>query len=110
MSFYSKVQDLVYPLGLELSYGSFQVLDNELPDFPTLVYLEDESYYTVADDRNYYKEKNWILEYYFINKNESLEDELEQALQEGGFIFTSTEDIYIKEERIYLKTYFVSEV
>ena len=89
-----------------VQYGTM----DEMVDPPFLVYLGMAPEHFYADNIPYVKQKAYQLEYYFLNKNESLEDNLEDALTSDGWFFTRSDDIYIETENIYVIYYYVERI
>lgn len=67
---------------------------------PFLVYISSGQNIFFADDKIYHKENKYRLEYYFVEKNEELENQLENILIENGFLYTKSEDNYIESEEV----------
>ena len=70
-----------------------------------LVYLGDGQTHVAADNRYILKRNIYQVEYYFTKKNESLEEAVETALEENGFLFDKSEDTFISEENMFVIYY-----
>lgn len=58
-----------------------------------------------ADNTIYYKENSYRIEFYFIAKDESLEESIETALLTAGYIYEKSDDVYIESEGVYVIYY-----
>ena len=74
---------------------------------PYVVYIGNGQTTLEADNSHYFRENNYQVEYYFTQKNESLEAEIEDALLSNGYIYDKSEDIYIENEGVFLIYYYV---
>ena len=60
-----------------------------------------------ADNTHYWRENTYQVEYYFIDKEESKEAAIEDALLENGFIYEKSEDVFIDEENVFVIYYYI---
>ena len=72
---------------------------------PYLVYLGSGQNNLPADNTLHWKEDTYQVEYYFKEKNEAKEAEIEEILLADGYIFTKSEDIYIESEGLFVIYY-----
>lgn len=74
---------------------------------PYLVYRARGSRNLDADDRVYYKDYKYTLEYYFRIKDEELEDKIENRLDEWNVVWGKSEDILIEGEDVFVIYYYI---
>ena len=91
-------------IGLPISYGFHIDVDSPIEP-PYMVYLGDGQDTFEADNTHYYRKNRYQLEYYFTQKNEAIETEIEDALLEFGFLYDKTEDVYIQDENVFVIYY-----
>lgn len=92
------VFEMLKELGIPVAYGSF----TEEVKAPFLVYYFDEPDIVHADNINYYKNRKYVVEYYFTKKDLELEDKLEDLLTRHDVAFTQSGDIWIDSENIWV--------
>ena len=51
------------------------------------------------------KWNDYTVEYYFREKESQKEDALENAFLDNGYIYSKSEDVYIKDERAFVIYY-----
>lgn len=100
------IQELLTSLEIPAQYGSM----DEAVDPPYIIYMGSmpDNYY--FDNIPYVKQKAYRLEYYFKDKNESLEETLETLLASDGWTFTKSDDLYISQENIYAVYYYIERM
>lgn len=92
-------------IGLPCAYSHFRD-DSTAPKAPPyLVYLGAGQDTFQADNTHYYRENRYQVEYYFKDKNEETEAEIEDALLANGFLYEKSEDVYIESEGIFVIYY-----
>lgn len=74
---------------------------------PFLTYRGDGQNIFDADDRIYWKENEYLIEYYFKEKDPALEESIENALITAGIRYEKSEDTWIEGEGIYVIYYYV---
>lgn len=95
-------------IGLPCSYSHFKKRDGQpLQTPPYLVYMGAGQDVFEADNTHYYRENSYRVEYYFTEKNESLEADIEDALLDGGFLYNKSEDVYIESEGVFVIYYYI---
>lgn len=72
---------------------------------PFLVYTGSGSNNLAADNYVYHNTYNYTIEYYFRYKDESLEKEIEDLFRENEIAWYKSNDIYIREDEIYVIYY-----
>lgn len=98
------VYQTLQTIGLPVSYA-FQI-DKDTPiEPPYLVYLGDGQDTFEADNTHYYRKNRYQVEYYFTQKDEEAEDDIEEALLDAGFLYEKSEDIFIEEENVFVIYY-----
>ena len=94
---YETLTDEDNGLGIPVAYGRFK----EQTALPHIVYMGDGQDTFGADNTFYYKENNYRIEYYFKNKDETIEAAIETLLLENGLQYSKSEDIYIPSEDVF---------
>ena len=74
---------------------------------PYLVYRARGSRNLNADNRVYYKNYRYLLEYYFREKDEEMEDMIEDRLDENEVVWSKSDDIMIEGEDIFVIYYYI---
>lgn len=104
MTFYEKLTDPETGIGLPCAYSHFR--GEDAPEGPPyIVYLGDGQTNFAADNTYYHGENNYTLEYYFTEKNEQQEAEIEQFLLANGYLYEKSEDVYIEEQGVFVIYY-----
>lgn len=99
---YSEVKEMIESFGLPFTYYSFP--NNVAPTPPYIVFNYPERDDLLADNSNYSAVVTLNLELYTRTKNFELEEQIETALNRGGFVFQKTE-AFIRQENLYQVTY-----
>ena len=97
------IYDILNGISIPWAYGRFQ----DRQDPPFLIAMGNGQLSFDADNTIYYKGNYYRIEFYFKEKNEDTEDEIESALLSGGFIYEKSEDIYIESENLFVIYYYV---
>jgi len=93
-------------IGLPCAYSHFRKGDATAPQNPPyLVYLGAGQDTFEADNTHYYRENRYQVEYYFTEKNEELEAQIEDTLLMNGFLYDKSEDVYIESEGVFVIYY-----
>ena len=58
-----------------------------------------------ADNTYYTREDHWQIEFYFKEKDPTLEKSVEDLLLQYGYKYTKSEDIYIESEDVFVIYY-----
>ena len=90
--------------GLPCAYSHFK---KKGVNPPYLVYTGNGQRNLDADDTHYWRENTYQVEYYFIDKDESKETEIEDALLENGYLYDKSEDIFIETEGVFVIYYYI---
>ncbi len=90
--------------GLPCAYSHFRKKDAPKTP-PYIVYLGAGQNNFEADNTFYHSENRYQVEYYFTDKNEEKEAEIEQLLLENGYLYEKSEDVYIEEEGVFVIYY-----
>lgn len=99
MSIYQTLQTLSIPC----AYSHFKIPQEP----PYVVYIGNGQANLNADNTHYYRKNEYQVEYYFTQKNEALETEIEDTLLANGYLYDKSEDIYIEEEDVFLIYYYI---
>lgn len=94
---------LLKKTGLPVSY----MRNKKEIELPYLIYLGNGSINFKADNKIYNTDNTYIVEYYFKNKNENLERQIEALFNENNIIWEKTEDIFIPDENMIFIRYFL---
>ena len=93
-------------IGLPCAYSHFRKEDGDVPQQPPyLVYMGAGQDTFEADNTHYYTENRYRIEYYFTEKNEEEEAEIEATLLANGFLYTKSEDAFIDSEGVFVIYY-----
>ena len=92
--------------GLPCAYSHFK-RGNVPKSPPYLVYLGEGQDVFEADNTHYWKRNRYRVEYYFTDKNEELEAEIEQLLIDNGYLYDKSEDAYIESEGVFVIYYYI---
>lgn len=76
---------------------------------PYIVYIGSGQNNSTADNTLYWRENTYQVEYYFTQKNEAKEFEIEQVLLDNGYLFEKSEDIYLEEDDVFLIYYYTTK-
>lgn len=103
---YKEVATMISGIGLPYAYDHFPEDDpsNPAPDPPFMTFYFQSSGDFAADDTNYQRIRPLTLELYTDNKDFSLEETVEAALNGAGLVYSRSE-AYIDSERMYMVTY-----
>lgn len=97
------IYQVLQSTGLPCAYSHFKTKQRP----PYLVYIGEGQNTMDADNTLYWRENRYQVEYYFTEKNEAIETEIEDALLDNGFIFEKSEDVFIEEEDVFVIYYSV---
>ena len=92
-------------LNIPCAYSAFKGDTSIEP--PYIVYLGYGQDTFKADNTIYHKQNTYRIEYYFTEKNEANEDDIENALLSNGYIYEKSEDVDIETEGVYVIYYFI---
>lgn len=93
--------EILQQLNIPVAYGYFKKAQKP----PFLIYLGAGQDTFGADNTWYHRQNNYQLEYYFTEKNEEAEAEIEELLLANGYNYEKSEDIYIGDEDVYVIYY-----
>ena len=99
MTFYEVLEMTGYPV----AYGYFE--ENEAPELPYIVYMQDEYETIYLDDEAIYELPTYSVEYYFDRKSPENEKLLEQALKDHGYRYDRGSEEFISDEKMFCITY-----
>lgn len=95
------IYDVLKSIGLPVAYFRFKNAVNP----PFLVYLGNGQATTFKDNAIYFKKNQYQVQYYFKQKNEINENQIEQTLIDNGYNYQKSEDIYIENEDLFVIYY-----
>lgn len=99
---YQELNTFIASFGLPYAYNEFPDGTEQAPPF--VCFLLDNSNDFLADNKNYQKIRELTIELYTDNKDFGLENTIETALTEGGFVYVRNET-YLDSERMNMVTY-----
>lgn len=103
MTFFETIETM----GLPCVYSHFEE-GREDTEIPYLAYHGAGQNTFEADDTYYHRKNQYMLEYYFITKDEEQEDTIEQTLLDNGYLYEKSEDVYIDTEGMFVIYYTIS--
>lgn len=96
--------EILRQTGLPCAFSHFK--DKDAPKKPPyIVYIGNGQTNFEADDTYYHNRNNYQIEYYFTEKDETKETEIEQLLLDNGFLYSKSEDVFIEEENVFVIYY-----
>lgn len=99
MSIYQVLQST----GLQCAYSHFR----KPVEPPYIVYIGSGQNTFEADNTHYHRRNTYQVEYYFTQKDEDAEADIEDALLDNGYRYEKSEDVYIEDEDIFVIYYYV---
>ena len=95
---YTEVADMIESIGLDFAYYEFSEAAGQAPPFILFYYPENNDF--VADNSNYVKKKQLIIELYTDEKDFDKEAAVENVLKQNELVYTRAEQ-FIETERMY---------
>lgn len=92
-----QLNTILSSLLIPVAYNHF----NKSTQLPYLIFYEDVSNNTFADNTVYYENNDYILELYTENKDITLEKNLKQLLNNNEIPYQKTMETYLDDERMY---------
>lgn len=99
---YQNIATMLNSVGIPTAYHHFDEGSGQEPPFICFFYESSADMY--ADDSNYQKIENLVVELYTDNKDFALEQRLESVLRAAGLTW-SRDETYISTERMYEVVY-----
>ena len=99
----SKIYATLSATGLPCAYSHFK--KPQTP--PYLVYIGNGQNVMDADNTHYWRENQYQVEFYFTEKNEALEAEIEAVLLDNGYLYEKSEDFYLEDEGLFAIYYYI---
>lgn len=103
---YRQVAEMVASIGVPYAYYQFPNNSGIAPPF-VCVYFDSSNDFA-ADNTNYQRIRPLSLELYTDNKDFTLEQTVENVLNQNGLVY-SREETYLDSERMYMVT-FMTEI
>lgn len=104
MTIFEILTDPQTGLGIPCAYSHFN--DEDAPAAPPyLVYMGAGQDDFEADNTYYHKRNRYQIEYYFTDKDEDLEAQIEQLLLDNSYLYEKSEDVYIESEGVFVIYY-----
>lgn len=101
----AELYEQLQTLGIPIAYRAFA--KGEAPELPYLIYYREGTTGVIADNTNYYMVPYVILELYYIEQDEQLENAIESILIEMETPFEKYET-YIEDEGMAQTGYEIS--
>lgn len=99
--------ELLKTVNPNVAYDHFlDTTESPAPQPPFILYRSPDDNNFYADDTNFYKEYNYIVDLITDKKDFVLEKQLEQKFKDNNITFDRYED-YIETERIFQIRYFI---
>ena len=107
---YKEVAEMINAIGIPFAYDHFIAGDpeNPAPDPPFICFYYDGSDDLAADNTNYARIRPLTVELYTNNKDFTMEETVENALNGAGLVYSRSES-YIDSERLYMVV-FLTEI
>jgi hypothetical protein len=99
---YRQVAEMVSSIGVPYAYYQFPNNSGIAPPF--VCFYFDSSNDFAADNTNYQRIRPLSIELYTDNKDFTLEQTLENGLNQNGLVY-SREETYLDSERMYMVTF-----
>ena len=96
--------ETIQATGLPCVYSHYEQGREDIR-FPYLAYHGNGQNTFGADNTYHWRENQYTLEYYFLEKDEEQEAELEQVLLDAGYLYDKSEDVYIDTEGVFVIYY-----
>lgn len=101
----STLFEILQMSGLPCAYSHFKG-DEDIPFAPPyIVYIGGGQDNMAADNTYVWSNNRYQVEYYFTEKDESKEAEIETLLLSNGYNYVKSEDVYIQEEGVFVIYY-----
>jgi len=100
----STLYEILSDLKIPCVYSHFR--DKSEPvEPPYIAYIGNGQATFNADNTVYFRANQYQIEYYFTEKNEELETELEDLLLDNGYNYEKSDDAYIEDEGVFVIYY-----
>lgn len=99
---YQEIKQMIASVGLPNAYYQFPDGTQQAPPFICFYFPGNDDF--LADDTNYQKINELVVELYTDNKEFALEASVEAALTSAGLVY-DREETYIGSERMYQISY-----
>ena len=98
----TEIYNMVVQVGIPVAYYQFSDATAKEPPFICYYYQNDDDF--SADNINYARINQLVIELYTDDKDFTLESQLETVLIQHDMYFNKTE-VYIDDEKMYMVTY-----
>lgn len=99
---YVEIAQMIEEIGLPFAYYQFSNKTAQAPPFICFFYPASAD--EMADDVNYVKITEVVIELYTAEKSLELESQVETVLRDHGQTYTRTES-WLDDQRMYMETY-----
>lgn len=89
--------------GLPVRYSHF----TSPQDSPYIVYYNNGQSIYKADSTVYWKQNQYMIQFYFKKKDPAIEESIESALTAAELIYSKSEDIWDESEGVFSIYYYV---
>lgn len=98
-----KIYSTLKDVGLPVFYGLAKAMTSP----PYIIYLGNGQDAFEADSTYYTIENRYQIEYYYKDKNDDIEAQIESALMAAGYMYEKSEDVYVEDLECFLIYYHV---
>ena len=102
-----EVANVISSIGLPFAYHHFPENTGQQPPF--ICYYYPRSNDMIADDTNYQKINELVIELYTDNKDFAHENTVESVLKAHDFVYSS-EETYIESEKMYMVVFYMGVI
>lgn len=102
-----QVASVIQSVGIPFAYHHFPENTGQQPPF--ICYYYPQSNDMIADDTNYQKINELVIELYTDNKDFALENTVESVLKAHDFVYSS-EETYIESEKMYMVVFYMGVI
>lgn len=98
-----KLYSTLKKLGIPVFYGVAKAMTSP----PYIIYLGNGQDIFEADGTCYMIENRYQIEYYYKEKNDDFEAQIESALLAAGYSYEKSEDVYVDDLECFMTYYHV---
>lgn len=98
---FNEIFPMLKELSIPVAYDHF----DSPPSIPFITYVDGGSNHVYADNSVYKKQRFVEIELYTDKKDLTIENQLEDLLDERGIVYSSFPSVWIDSEKLYQKIY-----
>lgn len=99
--------EILETTGLPCVYSHYEQGREDI-EIPYLAYHGNGQNTFDADDTFYWRENQYMVEYYFTEKDEEAEAQIEQTFLDNGYRYEKSDDVYIDTEGMFVIYYTIN--